>query len=59
MTEKRKYKCPYCPKEYQSQKELNKHIRWIHGKVPPVIRPLTIGDVIGEKQFEELGNEGG
>ena len=30
-----KYKCPCCPKKYQSEKDLDKHIRKIH-KLNPV-----------------------
>ena len=26
-----KYKCPLCPKEYQSYKDLQKHAKKIHG----------------------------
>jgi len=40
-----KKRCMLCPKEYQSEKDLNNHYKKIHGGIPFPVNPLTIGDV--------------
>jgi len=35
-----KYKCPLCPKEYQSARKLFRHTKKIHGKYIMIITTL-------------------
>jgi len=43
-------RCILCPKKFQSQKDLNKHYKKIHGGIPLVIRPMILEDLFKEKQ---------
>jgi len=36
-----KLKCPQCPKEYQSQKDLDKHMKKIHGLSPVKLKKIS------------------
>lgn len=46
-----KNRCPFCPKEYQSRKDMHKHLKKIHdadmddNTLDGLIRELTIGDI--------------
>ena len=36
-----KYKCPYCPKLFQSEKDLKKHLKRIHGLTIAALEKLS------------------
>jgi len=43
----KKERCLYCPKEFQSPKDLKRHYEKIHNGVPMVgDRMMTLGDLI-------------
>ena len=37
----KKYKCPYCPKSYQSKNDLVKHAKRIHGLTIATLKKLS------------------
>jgi uncharacterized C2H2 Zn-finger protein len=37
----KKHKCPYCPKSFQSPKDLDKHLQKIHKLSPITIKETT------------------
>lgn len=39
-----KEKCPLCPKEYQSENDLDEHLRKIHGLSIAIIKKRTEGE---------------
>ena len=56
-----KNRCPFCPKEFQSRKDMHKHLKKIHDAdmtddtLNDVLRELTIGDACNwdETKLEE------
>ena len=46
----KKNRCPFCPKEYQSRKDMHNHLKKIHDAdmdddtLDSLLRELTIGD---------------
>jgi len=56
------HRCPYCPKKYQSKKDLHKHLKKIHGcdltdeQLDSMNREITFGDLCNWNENNVKGN---
>ena len=54
-----KNRCPFCPKEFQSRKDMHKHLDKIHNAdmddetLDKMLKDLTIGDICNWKEEKQ------
>ena len=55
-TEKRNFKCGYCPAQFKGRENLKKHVAKVHHKVEPGISGATLDEVIEPPDVCQVAN---